>query len=353
MSPNGQSRVRRVAPSSLVTAALVVVALWCARAATRDLDPRAADRRESEAASVLAAPNWAGALALARRNGRLVALDFVGAAAPLGGVLRETTLCDPLVQAELARSFVHVELDPEREHALFRELFGTSGFLGSVVLDARGEPLAEHAGYSDARTYAERLGRAREHANAVSAARELVEFAPDDALAWEILADALERAGHARFAAEAWRRVLASPNANAADTATACERLARWSVNCGDASAARELLERSHAATREIPDESARVADRGAVTEGMLRTLERAPRLAIASFERALARPQAPCERTTTLFALADAQRDAGTPRDALATLARLLDCEFDSNTRLRARDAIVALQTNAHGHAH
>ncbi|MCK6445688.1 MAG: hypothetical protein L6Q99_04790 [Planctomycetes bacterium] len=353
MSPTGQSRVRRVAPSSLVTAALVVVALWFARAGQHAAGHRDVRASEPATARVVAAPTLAEALALARREGRRVAIDFVGAAAPLGEALRGETLCDPLVRAELADGFVHVELDPERESALFRELFGTAGFLASVVLDARGEPLAEHAGFSDAPAYVERLARTREQANAVAAARELVALAPDDAFAWLALAEALERSGHARLAAAAWRSVLAARNATQADVANACERLARWSVTCGDAAAARELLARAHAASSELSDDAARGSGRGAVTAGLLHALERAPRAAIASFELALAGSQAPCERATTLFALADAQRDAGTPRDAVATLARLLDGEFDSTTRLRARDAIVALQTNAHGHVH
>lgn len=289
----------------------------------------------------------AAALDTARESGRLVALDFTSDAAPCSATLRAETWCDPLVRGELASAFVHLELDATREQTLFRELLGSSGSLASCVLDASGEVVAELPGFADARAYADQLARARRGAPEVEAARELVALAGDDALAWGRLALARERAGNPRLAATAWQRVLGCPDAGPDDVARACERLARRAAEQGENRPARELLARVRATG------DAELDARVDLTQGLILVLERSPRLALAPLGRALELASEPGERRLALFALADAQRDAGEPRAALATFARLLEAEFDPLTRARARDAIVALRTNAHGHVH
>jgi hypothetical protein len=296
---------------------------------------------------VVEAATFADALELARSHSRLVAVDFTSAAAPCSEVLRTETLCDPQVRAELADGFVHVEVDAQREPELFREVFGTPGFLASAVLDGAGDVLAERAGFANAFEHACWLAKARAGARAVADARELVALAEDDATAWRALGEARERAGSLRLAAAAYERSLASSGATAQEQSFACERLARFAVERGEVLVARTWLERAGV------DAPRLLAPRLDITAALLRITERAPKLATEPLERALAAPLAPDERATALFALADARRDAGDGVGALAALGRLLDSGVEASTRARARDAIVALRTNAHGHVH
>ncbi|MCC6408607.1 MAG: tetratricopeptide repeat protein [Planctomycetes bacterium] len=337
MSPaSSTSLARRVAPSSLLTVAFCVAFGIAASQRTRaPAEP-----------AVVEASTIAEALATARERDELVALDFTSDAAPCSAALRTVTSCDPWVRAELARDFVHVELDAERDAELFRACFGTGGFLASCVLDADGDVLAERAGASDAGEYARLLARARDRAPAVRAARELVALAPDDPAAWCALGEAREAAGNLRLAEAAFRRA-AELASEPTTMAIACERLARFAAERGDNVASREALARARAlATPEL-------AARASVTEGLIQSIERRPRLAVATLQTALDALSEPAERTTALLALARAHRDSGDDRAAIATFARLLAPDFEPSVRACARDSIVAIQSGAHGHAH
>ncbi|MCE9595341.1 MAG: tetratricopeptide repeat protein [Planctomycetes bacterium] len=327
----------RVAPSSYSTVAILAVfalATWWSAGTPRESAP-------------VEAHDFADALECARANGRLVALDFTSEEAPCSARFREDTLCDPAVRATLADGFVHLELDALRERELFRACFGRDGFLASCVLDADGDVLAEHAGWSAAAEHVERLERARDGACRVDAARELVSLANDDGAAWLLLGEAREACGNPRLAEQAFLRALELAPKDATVAASSCERLARFAAERGDGVTARESLARLH----EIG--ATGLEARAHVTEGLLREIERTPRLAAGALELALESLAEPAERSTALLALARAQRDCGDERAAVATLARLLDHGFDSITRSRARDSLVALQRDAHGHDH
>ncbi|MBI5432924.1 MAG: hypothetical protein HZA52_08860 [Planctomycetes bacterium] len=330
------SLARRVAPSRRLTVA------FCGGCGVA-----AAQRTRAPAEpTVVEATTIDGALSTARASGKLVALDFTSDAAPCSATLRAETSCDPWVRAELAADFVHVELDAERDAELFRACFGASGFLASCVLDADGDVLAERAGASDASDYARLLARARDAAPAVRAARELVELAPDDAFAWRALGEAREAAGSPRLSEAAFRR--ASELADDPTTfAFACERLARFAAERGDNVASREALARARAL------DAPALAARASVTEGLIQSIERRPRLAVATLQGALDVLSEPAERATALLARARAHRDSGDDRAAIATFARLLASDFEPSVRACARDSIVVIQSGAHGHAH
>jgi hypothetical protein len=146
-------------------AALFVVA-WNARprAVEFECDLASALTRANSSPSSSSSSDWI--VAHVRRADR-----------PLGAVMDRETLTSRDVRAAAHAGFVHVRVDADREPELAERIAGPGAALATVVLDERGEVVAELPGFADAARFVEFLDAVRAKRPAIEAARGGVDLA--------------------------------------------------------------------------------------------------------------------------------------------------------------------------------
>lgn len=251
------------------------------------------------------------ALAEAARDGRLAVVHAQLAGRPLSRAMSAETFADAAVVGR-SSAFMNIWVDPAERPELFERWIGGKGALGTAVLDGTGDVLSVLPGFAGPKGYVDFLERAAAGAPRVAAAREAA-VTPEATLALGDLYAELESPARA----EAVWRGLAKGGGAAAGRAHG--RLAR-----GQARRGRNVEARAHLAEARRLDPEGE-GDRRALTEAMVRVLERKGGEAKALLEQALERwPESP-EADQMHLALGYVRHELGDDRGAIEILEAAL----------------------------
>jgi tetratricopeptide (TPR) repeat protein len=293
------------------------------------------------------------ALGQARREGKLLLLQFTVPGRPACQAMEEETLGAPEVVRRCREKFVSARIDVERHPDLFQKTVGGRGSLASCILDDTEDVVSTLAGFAPADDFLRFLDRATGRYPALREAREGAAKRPDDPEALAALGEAYLALDSRRRAEECYEKVVAPGGGGGGDPAwpvLAHERLARIAVSKGQNKEARRHLEE----VRRLDPEGKRGhEDRLLLTEGIALGLERRHVESARLLDQALRRFPAGEEADQMKYVLAFVLHQIPENARALEVLEGLLRDHPRSAWVKGAREQIEHIKNPQPDHTH
>jgi tetratricopeptide (TPR) repeat protein len=220
-------------------------------------------------------PDYPSALGQARREGKLLLLQFTIEGRPACQAMEEETLRSPEVVRRCREKFVSARIDVDRRPDLFLNTVGGRGGLATCILDTSNDVVSTRVGFASPEEFLRFLEQALEGYPALRDAREAAAKRPDEAGAVAALGEAYLALDSRRRAEECYEKALSlgiPPEGDPTCLVLAHERLARMAVAKGQNKEARRHLGE---ARRLDPKLTRGHEDRLLLTEGIALGLER------------------------------------------------------------------------------